>query len=221
MLLRKDDPWIEELPIPDVRDWRVVDADGKSVGFVQSVVVDKPDNVFEAVLTGANDRFSAEEIDVDGGVVRVTRSLKRREVPRERRDRQFLSFGDAYRDHFERAFRDQDVSFEAAREAYTFGRVIRLDADFAGRTFEHAEEDVRGTYAVRRPKLPYEVVRQAVRFGYELAQSLDRHEEGGMERERQQIMGPDEHSAGASVRTGHSMHTGRPIAEDKSALDGS
>ena len=214
MLLRKDDPWLDDLPVPDIRDWRVVDESGDTIGFVQSLVVDAGAMKLEAVLTGANDRYPADEIDVAENTVRVRKRLERREgqapqtCPEESRG--FLA---AYRDHHARSYDGDGVPFDALSAAYRFGRERALDADYARRSFLRAEEDVRAEYVSRRLRPPFALARPAVEFGYNLIQQLYRYDPSGMERADRQIM-TAEGGAQASTRAGSPMDTGTPLGSE-------
>jgi hypothetical protein len=168
MLLRKDDPWDPELPIPDVRNWRVVDGQNTNIGFVETLVVDPRENLFEALFTGANERFKADEIEIDEHIVRIVRPLERNREPVAVSAAGVGTFNDAYRDHFESVFGDErDFSEHVA--AYQFGREMAGDADFAGISAVAAKEDLEARYTASARHPPFDVVRDAVQFGYELA----------------------------------------------------
>lgn len=182
MLLRKDDAWLDELPIPDIRNWRVVDQNSDELGFVETIVVDRQENAFEAVLIGPSDRFSAGELDIQDGVVRVTRVLRRAEEASEQPDASPLEFETSYARHFEERYAGGEWAFEDLLPAYRFGRVAASDADFAGRSFERAEEDLRGLYISKRLPPSFQVARNAVRHGYSLVHPTRPSEPGGLSR---------------------------------------
>ena len=169
MLLRKDDPWAEGLPIPDIRNWRVFDQHGDMLGFVETLVVDWSSNTFEALLIGANDRFTAAEIEIGEGSVHVNRDLSRRAVVDETYHALPTEFEKAYREHFRDSYDSEAWTLEDLLPAYHFGREMAYDADFAALTFDAAQEDIKGRYASRRLSPPFEVAREAVRCSYSLA----------------------------------------------------
>ena len=186
MLLRKDDAWLDELPIPDIRNWRVLDQDGNEVGFVQTIVVDRQNNAFEAVLTGANDRFGAKDIEIDEGFVRVTHALRRRTDDVRGRDEPGRDFEESFRRHFEANYAGEE--WDNFLPAYRFGREMASDADFAGRSFRRAEEDLRARYVSKRARSPFESVRAAVQYGYGLARGTRSVPPGGLERGARQTV---------------------------------
>ncbi len=221
MLLRKDDPWPKDLPVPDIRDWRVLDAEGRTVGFVQSLAIDRNDMRFEALLTGASDRYAADDVEVGDGVVRINRTLERRRPSDEaEKAGRHTGFEEAFGDHFRRTFESRGLDFDDVRPAYQFGRIMALDADYSRRSFVRAEEDLRAEYVARRLHPPFAAAREAVRFGYQLAQNLDRYRDAGMDREEKQIVGEGEPSTSGSARTGSAMDTGSPPEADRSVLGG-
>lgn len=175
MLLRKDDPWHPQASIPDVRNWRVVDANNREVGFVESVIVDFKSGVAEAIWIGPNERFAIDEIEVGDQVVRLRRPLEIGEGRAHEGDPVVSTgtFEDAYRDHFERHFGDE-LSYEAVAAAYSFGREMSMDAHFAGRDYDRAREDLRALWVWRYPQRGYEPIEDAVRFAYELAREQRR-----------------------------------------------
>ena len=182
MLLRKDDAWLEKLPVPDIRNWRVVDRDGIEIGFVESLVVDRQNNVFEAVLTGANDRFSASEVEVEDGVVRVRRAIRPRSKDSEEPVGSAPEFQASYEQHFIEAYDSGEWSLGDLIPAYRFGREAASDADFSGRSFEHAEEDLRARYAGKRLQPPFSIARGAVERGYSLVHTTRPSIPGGQTR---------------------------------------
>lgn len=177
MLLRKDDPWLAGLPVPDLRGWRVLDAGGGSIGFVQSLAVDPKALSVEAVFTGANERFPGSDIEIEDGVVRLRQRMERRRPHDHPSDFDaFQGFEAAYRDHYRLAYAvamegGAPLKYEALRHAYEFGRAIALDADYQRRTFGSAEEDVEAEYVARGLAPRYDLAREAVRTGYEVAQA--------------------------------------------------
>jgi hypothetical protein len=176
MLLRKDDPWPRGLPVPDIRGWRVLDARGQPIGFVQSLAVDPKDLIVEAILTGANDRFPGADIEIEEAVVRVNQRMERRSEGGPCQDfNAFRGFEAAYRDHYEHVYAPpeggQELTYDAVRPAYEFGREIALDADYQRRTFQSSEEDLKAEYVARGLSPCYDVSREAIRTGYKLAQT--------------------------------------------------
>lgn len=168
MLLRKDDPWNAKLPIPDIRNWRVVDRQNVLIGFVESLVVDPRENIFEALFTGANERFHLDEIEIGEHVVCVTRPLERGSDADPTSTPGGGTFDHAYRDHFTSVY-GEEADFDAYADAYQFGREMAGDADFAGLTAAAAHEDLEARHAASGLHPPYEIVRDAVHFGYTLA----------------------------------------------------
>ena len=216
MLLRNDDPWNRRLELPDIRDWRVVDSEGRPIGFVESVVADSKSGTIEAIMTSANDRFTADEFDVDEHLVRLRTSVETREAARRRTkspDAAFATFRDAYRDHFQDVFSDSERTFDESLDAYTFGRKLALDANFSGRPYERAREDVRALWTMRHPARPFRSVEPAVRFAYELVVESSRQESGGLEREQRQILGGSARDGAAAHQAGTHMTTGKPDTE--------
>ena len=187
MLLRKDDPWIASLTIPDIRDWRVVDADGRTVGFVQSLMVDDREGRVDALFIGANDRYGIDDVEIEDHRLCLRSTLSRRSSETESPNRGLKHFQEAFRNHYNRVYGhgDDDAApaFEALQDAYALGRTMAGDADYSGRSFRRAEEDLRARYAAENMKLPYPVVREAVRFGYEAAQRQTHGEVAGLDRE--------------------------------------
>ena len=188
MLLRKDDPWADKLPIPDIRNWRVFDQHGEMLGFVETLVVDWSSNTFEALLIGANDRFSAGEIEIDEGIVRVNREMKRRTAVEERYEALPTNFEKAYREHFQNSYDGEVWTIDDLLPAYHFGREMAYDADFAALTFGSAEEDLKGRYASRGLRPPFDAARDAVRCGYSLAHRGQPSAQGGLDRDDRQNM---------------------------------
>lgn len=209
MLLRKDDAWLEKLPIPDIRNWRVLDQNGDEVGFVETLVVDRQNNAFEALLVGANDRFSADEVDVEAGVVRITRPLHRTSEGVGDPNGYHPDFETSYRRHFERTYDGDRWAFEDLLPAYRFGREIASDADFAGRPFQSAEDDLKAYYLIERRRPAYKIARDAIRCAYTLVQRIRPFEPGGLDREEMQILdrsvkaAQDSRTAGAAMSTRH------------------
>lgn len=179
MLLRKDDAWLEKLPVPDIRNWRVVDGNSMEIGFVETLVVDRQNNAIEAVLTGANDRFSASEIEIEDGVVRVTRVLRPRSDESDESDGSAPEFRKSYERHFSEVYDSSEWRLEDLLPAYRFGREAASDADFTGRSFEHAEEDLRAHYLSRRLQPPFHIARGAVERGYSLVHTTRPSTPGG------------------------------------------
>ncbi len=170
MLLRKDDPWIVGLSIPDIRNWHVYDGQNERIGIVETLAIEPQDKKFEALYTGPNERFPADEIEIGEGVVHISRPLERivdlvgvSESVKPR-------FDDAFREHFE-ARVGENRDFDRHLAAYRLGREMATDADFVGLTFAEAEEELRAHYASKWQHPPYSEVRPAVRFGYELARA--------------------------------------------------
>lgn len=182
MLLRKDDAWLEKLPIPDIRNWRVVDQNSDQLGFVETIVVERQENAFEAVLIGANDRFSADELDIEDGVVRIRRVLRPAEEKTEQPKASPAGFETSYARHFEETYPGEDWALEDLLPAYRFGREAASDADFTGRSFERAEEDLRARYASKRLHPSFQVARGAVQHGYSLVHATRPSEPGGLSR---------------------------------------
>lgn len=182
MLLRKDDAWLENLPIPDIRNWRVVDQNGQELGFVETIVVDRQENAFEAVLIGANDRFSADELDIQDGVVQIERVLRPAEKKSEEPDASRPAFETSYSRHFEETYVGREWTYENLLPAYRFGREAASDADFSGRSFERAEEDLRALYVSRGFRPSFQVARNAVQHGYSLVHPPRPFEPGGLSR---------------------------------------
>lgn len=210
MLLRKDDPWSANLQSPDIRNWRVIDSTGRSLGFVESVVIDREHDRIEAFLTGANERFVTEDAEIGDGVVQIGQPLERRisrpaDAPAGRG-----RFEDAYRKHFQDRFQSEDAQFGDYREAYAFGRRMALDAHYSGRAFERAEEDLRGEWVSGDYRLPYTQARDAIWFAYRLVQSDGKYEIAGMNREGEQIIGPSKLGRKRSADAGVFMATGTP-----------
>lgn len=179
MLLRKDDAWLEQLPVPDIRNWRVVDRDSIEIGFVETLVVDRQNNAFEAVLTGANDRFPASEVEIGDGVVRVTRALRPRGEDSEEPVGSAPEFQESYERHFSEVYDSGEWSLEDLLPAYRFGREAASDADFTGQTFERAEEELRARYLSRRLQPPFHIARGAVERGYSLVHTTRPSTPGG------------------------------------------
>jgi len=168
MLLRKDDPWDPDLPIPDIRNWRVIDGQDGPIGFVETLVVDPRENSFEALYAGANERFRADEIEIDEPIVRIVRPLERYRYSVAVSTARSGTFDDAFRDHFESFFGGQH-DFDEHVAAYQFGREMAGDADFAGKSAAAAEADLEARYTASARQPPFEIVGKAVQFGYELA----------------------------------------------------
>lgn len=213
MLLRKDDPWEESLDIPDIRNWRVVDADGRQVGFVESLFVERTETRLEAIYTGANERFPISDIEVADGVVHVRHAVEGVKTASEV-EAPTGTFEKSFRAHFEDTYAGAGHSFDDLVYAYRFGRTLAADGDFAGRSFDAAEEDVRAYYAARPRPLPFDQVRGAVRFGFQLVHDIGRYQHSGMEREGKQILAPSGQSPETSSQAGTYMSTGRPPNED-------
>ncbi len=187
MLLRKDDPWIETLPIPDIRNWRVVDGREVVVGFVETVAVDREDDSFEAMYTGPNSRFPADALEIGDHVVRVLRPLEANTEPSTSTESRHARFDHAFFEHFNLHYGD-DYDFDRLLLAYQFGRETAGDADFAGRSFANAEEDLRARYGLSGLRTSFEEARPAIRFGYELARGTRRDADSDMSREEKQIV---------------------------------
>lgn len=209
MLLRKDDPWLDNMPIPDLRNWRVVDENDQHIGFVETLVVDRQNNAVEAVMIGPNDRFAADDIDVGENVVRVRRSLHR--IQEDTYDREIPpGFDAAFRQHFDDVYGDAGITHEDLLPAYRFGREKALDADFAGRSAASAEEDLKAHYRERRFEYPFEVARGAVFFGYELVHGARPFKMAGLDREAMQILKPSHITTEDSAEAGASTSTMTP-----------
>lgn len=216
MLLRKDDPWNSSLNLPDIRDWRVVDSEGRQVGFVESVVADSRNGAVEAIMTSANDRFTADEFDVDEHQIRLRRAVRVREEPHGRSPSPgaaFTTFRDAYRNHFRDTFSDDERRFDEFADAYAFGRKMALDAHFSGRSYERAREDVRALWTMKHPARSFKSVEPAVRFAYELVVDSSRHESAGLDREQKQILGRSARNGAEAHQAGTHMTTGKPDTE--------
>ena len=198
MLLRKDDPWVEKLPISDIRNWRVFDREGSMVGFVETVVVDRSSNTFEALLIGANDRFAAGEVEIGEGVVRLNRDVTRRKAVNENYDALPTDFEKAYREHFRNSYDNEAWTFDDLLPAYHFGREMAYDADFAALTFASAEDDLKGRYTSRRLRPHFGAAREAVRCAYTLAHRGHPSAQGGLDRDERQIMSASKGTGGAS-----------------------
>lgn len=168
MLLRKDDPWDPELPILDIRNWRVVDEQDGPIGFVETLVVDSKENSFEALYTGANERFRADEIEIDEPIVRIVRPFERTRHSVAVSAAGSGTFDDAFRKHFASVF-GTEHDFDEHAAAYQFGREMAGDADFAGKSAAAAEEDLEARYTASARQPPFHTVTELVRFGYELA----------------------------------------------------
>lgn len=222
MLLRKDDPWNRKLALPDIRNWRVVDSDSRSLGFVEAVVIDTQNNKLEAVLTGANDRFSTDQMEVGENVVRVQASPKIRQGEEERPVQSFATYDEAFRDHFERQFSSGERSFRDLSDAYTFGRQMAADAHFSGRSYERAREDLRAYWINEGRDLPYDQVESAIWFAYALVRDSVSLGGGGLEREARQVLGGTSHRSDDSAGAGSYMATGGPVGgSDSSSARGS
>src|SRR5690606_38929896 len=74
---------------------------------------------------------------------------------------------------FERHFGDE-LSYEAAAAACSFGRAVSMDGHFAGRDYDRAREGLRALWVWRYPQRGYEPVEDAVRFADELAREQRR-----------------------------------------------
>lgn len=220
MLLRKDDPWNRKLDLPDVRNWRVVDRDGRSLGFVESVVIDTQNDTLEAILTGANDRFSADQIEIGEHVVRVQASPEIRQGKEERSEQSFDTYDEAFRDHFKGQFSSGERSFEDLSEAYTFGRQMAADAHFSGRSYERAREDLQAYWINEGRVLPYDLVESAIWFAYELVRDSMSLGVGGLEREARQILGGASRPSGESEDAGSYMAMGSPVGGSDSSSAG-
>lgn len=168
MLLRKDDPWIADLPIPDIRNWRVMDRRNACIGFVETLAIESQDSSFEALYTGANERFGADEIEIGEHVIRISRALDGNPEAVTREEPVQPRFDDAFRDHF-KAHVGNDHRFSFWLPAYRFGREMARDADFIGLPFAQATEGLEAHYAVSSLQPPFSEVRTAIQFGYELA----------------------------------------------------
>lgn len=168
MLLRKDDPWIVELAIPDIRNWHVYDGQNERIGIVETLAIESQDKKFEALYTGANERFPADEIEIGEGVVYISRPLERTANLVGASESVKPRFDDAFREHFE-ARVGEKRGFDRHLAAYRLGREMATDADFVGLSFTEAEEELRAHYAAKGQHPPYSEVRSAVQFGYELA----------------------------------------------------
>lgn len=195
MLLRKDDPWIDDLPIPDIRDWRVVDRSGRQIGFVETLAVDRQNGVFEALYTGANTRFLAETVQVGDREVHVSLSgaddaaLGVAPAPDARRNGGSVRFDRICKEHFDRHF-NESIEFEDLRPAYQFGRVAAGGADFAGRSFRDSEEDLKARFQSLNTRIDYAEACEAIRFAYELVRSTRSHSNPDSSREQHQVARP-------------------------------
>lgn len=208
MLFRKDDEWIEKLPVPDIRNWPVLDQDGTHVGFVETVVADRQDSAFEAILTGANDRFSADEVGIEDGFIRVAHTLHRRPLDAEEVAESPSRFEDSYRRHFEQGYAGEN--WNDYLRAYTFGREMAADADFAGRSFANAEEDLRAYYVSRQLQPPYRLVRDAIQHGYSLGLGMRLDDPYGLDQDEKQMRGRSADRNGDVLTTGATMSNLRP-----------
>ena len=151
------DAWT--LDAPDVRDWDVRDADGRSLGEVERVQVEEG-RITEVTLSGersyrvldvrAGDRAVYVETDVETSAPEA-------------------SFDARYRRHFDGAYAGAGRRYEAYQPAYAFGRAQALDANLAGRTYAQAEPDLRARYELQHPSHDYHDVAEAVRYGFELS----------------------------------------------------
>ena len=81
VMLRPDDPWRERSDRPDIRGWRVEDADGRLLGRVETVIADTEQDTVVAVLLGPNERYEAADIAVGDGVVRLARRVEPAATP--------------------------------------------------------------------------------------------------------------------------------------------
>lgn len=203
MLLRNDDPWMDSLPIPDIRNWRVLDETGNDIGSVETLVIDRQNSAFEALLIGPNDRFAADEVEVGEGVIRITRPLHRRQETESTMNGVPSDFENAYQRHFEKTFDTAEWSFDDVLPAYRFGRELASDADFAGRSFESAEEDIRAYYVSKRLPRAFHDIRPAILCGYTLVHRSRPYEGGGLNRDAKQILagksGQNAKKAGAAM----------------------
>ena len=210
MLLRKDDPWMVELSVPDARGWRVVDTDGNLIGYVEEMAVERAAGKLEAILTGPNERFPAGELEFGEGVVTVLRSVQWRVPAHETRASSFTSFEDAFSDHFRRIYSETEYTFGRLAGAYRFGRRMAGDGDYLGLTFEEAEEGLRAAYSARGRVPPYHAAREAVRFAYELTRGIERAIGSGRDRVDRQVLNPKEDSAEQIAALGSFMAMGDP-----------
>ena len=216
--MRKDDPWNRELDHPDIRNWRVVDANDHVIGFVQSVVIDTQEKKIVAALTGANERFSIDDLQLGERVVRLSTSLETRSertIPTSTSK----SYDGAFRDHFNDAFSDSELSYDSMEDAYQFGRRMALDADYSGRSYDRSREALRAHWIERRSSRPFEQVEVAIKFAYELVHGIDRYKMTGMEREEAQILGRSGRKEDESERAGATMRTGRPNSSNGDGVE--
>lgn len=216
MLLRKDDAWSRSFNIPDIRDWRVVDSNDRLLGFVEAVVIDLESNSLIAVMTGANDRFPADDLDVGDRLIKLRTPVDDRNDDHTVGEADFATYEDAFRDHYRRRYSDGHRTFDELAHAYTFGRQMALDADFAGRSYSRAEEDLMAYWLSRNFRTTYREVRNAVAFAYKLTHDISRYRVTGMEREEKQILGDANRHADASERAGAHMGMGTPASDDVS-----
>lgn len=219
MLLRKDDPWQRELDHPDVRNWRVIDSEDRVIGFVETVVVNRQEKRVDAILTGANERFPVEDVDVGERVIRLRSPLEVRDTKSPGRKPSGKSYEDAFREHFKEVFAASEDSYESRSHAYAFGRRMALDADYSGLRYERAREALRAHWITQRLSPPFDRVEAAVRYAFELVQGIEPYHMTGIEREGQQILGGARRGDDESERAGAHMTTGRPRSSDDDGVE--
>lgn len=218
MLLRKDDPWNRELDYPDIRDWRVVDSNDNAIGFVQSVVVNRQDKKVVALLTGANDRFSINDVQLEERLIRLKTSPEIRGEQHAAQESESKSYEDAFRGHYRDAYSDSDVTYDSVEDAYQFGRRMALDADYSGRSYDRSREALRAHWFTQKSGLSFERAEDAIRFAFELVQGIGRYRMTGIEREGAQILGRSGRKDDESERAGATMTTGRPRSSNGDGL---
>ena len=210
MLLRKDDPWMHELSVPDARGWPVVDTDGNFIGYVEEMAVERGEKKLEAILTGPNERFAARDLEFGEGTVTVRHSVQWRVRAHEEDVAAFSSFEDAFSDHFGRVYSDSENTFGRMAGAYRFGRCMAGDGDYLGLNFEEAVEGLRAKYIADGRSPGYSEVREAIRFAYQLTRGIERMSGDGFDRVDRQILNPKNDSAERIANLGSVMAMGDP-----------
>lgn len=165
----------------DVRGFAALDGTGAAVGRVAAMIADTDAEIISAVVLDTGDEIPAFDLTIGDGVVYLAGSIPGAATATDAAD--FVHRGVAprpvrvvpeadafhadFRDHHETQAAPDGPDFAALDAAYRYGYAAAHADAHRNRTYGDAEPDLRAAYPAERD---FEAEREAVRYGYRLAQ---------------------------------------------------
>jgi sporulation protein YlmC with PRC-barrel domain len=186
--LSQNNDWSLVNESQDIRNWKVYDAAGESVGHVSDMVINTNTEEVEEIILNDGTRYPTQDIRIGDGTVyienyfvsgsptdkTVTSKYERLQPIRMRRQPATTEVFDettGYRDHYVATYEDSGMTYEEMEPAYSFGAEMARESKYAGRGYTDVERDLRSMYesrfSDRSASRPYTDVDQAIRYGFE------------------------------------------------------